>query len=373
MAENAAVKFVDIPAQYQQFEKELIDGISQLIHRGAFVGGEPLEAFEKSLADFCGVRHAIGCSDGTMALTLSLIASGIKKGDGVIVPANSYIASANAVVHAGGTPLFVDCDPQSFLIDLDAAESVMKKGAASFIIPVHLYGNPCPMEQIMSLSAGYGVKIIEDNAQAIGARLGERRTGSFGVAAGVSFYPAKNLGAFGQGGAVLTNDPEIARCVRMYVEQGQSDRRYYHDVIGYNGRLDSIQARVLGILLSHVDAFNTARLSVADRYATRLDQDRIQSRTPGATPVYHLFEYRCLSTAGREKLVASLQAAGVQFGYHYPLPIHKQKAYAACNGMSMPVSERLADTLVSLPLHPGMSEDEVERVCDVIRGSESRS
>lgn len=368
MPENVPVKFVDIPAQYADIEKDLVAALAEHVHTGAFVGGPALAAFEAKLAAFVGVGFAVGCSDGTTALHFALRAAGLKPGDRVVVPTNSFIASANAVVHAGGKPVLVDCRPDTYLVDLNQVEDALKKHKARFVMPVHLYGMPCPMDEVLALAARYGAEVIEDNAQAVGARLNGRRTGAFGVAAGISFYPAKNLGAFGQGGAVVTNDETLAKAVRRYVEQGQGRERYYHDVVGYNGRLDSIQARVLGLLLDKVDGFNAGRLRAADWYASRLPAEHLQGRTPGATPVYHLFEYRCESKAERDTVAAALKAANIGFGFHYPVPIHKQKAYPEFNKASLPVSERLADTLISLPMHPNLTEAEVDRVSRVVAG-----
>jgi dTDP-4-amino-4,6-dideoxygalactose transaminase len=367
MAPESPIKFVDLPAQYADIEKDIVASLADLIHRGAFVGGPALADFEAALARYCGVPFAVGCSDGTMALVLALRAAGLRPGDGVVVPANTFIASANAVVHAGGRPVLVDCDVHTFLIDLPQAEAALKAGKARFILPVHLYGNPCPMKDILDIAARYDAQVIEDNAQAIGASVDGRRTGSFGVAAGISFYPAKNLGAFGQGGAVLTHDESLAKAARMYVEQGQGSQRYYHDVIGYNGRLHSMQACVLGKLLPKLDSYNQARLRAADWYAARLPAERLQKRTPGSTPVYHLFEYRCDDKPHRDRLSAALQAQGIPFAYHYPVPIHKQKAYAHFGSVSLPVAERLADSLISLPMHPGLTEPQVETVCRAVR------
>ena len=368
MTDNSPIKFVDLPAQYADIEDKIIAAVSDIIHRGAFVGGPALSDFESKLASYCGTKFAVGCSNGTMALTLALLGMGLAKGDGCIVPANSYIASANGVVHAGGRPILVDCEPETYLIDLNQVEEVLKAGEAKFVMPVHLYGNPCPMKQILELADKYGAKVIEDNAQAIGASVDGGQTGSFGAAAGISFYPAKNLGAFGQGGAILTSDETVAKVARMYIEQGQGGEKYYHDVVGYNARLHSIQACILGLLLDKLDGFGAGRLQVADWYAAKLPADRIQKRTAGATAVYHLFEYRCDDTTQRDKLCEAFKAADVPFGFHYPVPIHKQKAYPQFNDLSLPVAERLAETQVSLPIHPGMTQEQVERVCAVIEG-----
>ncbi len=366
MDESTGVSFVDIPAQYADIEEEIVAAIADLIHRGAFVGGPALADFEAKLAAYAGAKFAVGCSDGTSALMLSLLAAGTGEGRVAVVPANTFVATANAVVQAGGTVTVVDCDPETYLIDLNQVEDVLRAGKADFIMPVHLYGNPCPMTEIMSLADRYGAKVIEDNAQAIGAAVSGQRTGSFGLAGCISFYPAKNLGAFGQGGAILTSDERIATTTRMYVEQGQGPRRYHHDVVGYNARLHSIQACVLGILLDKLDGFNARRLRAADWYAQRLPADRIQKRTEKGTHVYHLFEYRCDDKAQRDALAGALKAADIGFGYHYPVPLHKQKAYPQLNHLSFPVAEQLADRLISLPMHPNLREEEVVRVCEVI-------
>jgi dTDP-4-amino-4,6-dideoxygalactose transaminase len=366
MSDKPVVKFVDLPAQFADIESKIVAAVTDIIHRGAFVGGPALTGFEEKLAAFCGTKFAVGCSDGTMALHLALLGMGLQKGDGVVVPTNSFIASANAVAHAGGRPVLVDCDPETYLLDLAQTEDALKAGKAKFILPVHLYGNPCPMKEILALADKYGAKVLEDNAQAIGATLDGKRTGNFGAAAGISFYPAKNLGAFGQGGAMVTNDENVAKTVRMYGEQGQGAARYYHDVVGFNSRLDSLQAAILNLLLDRIDAFNAARLQAADWYAARLPKDRIQKRTPGSKPVYHLFEYRCDSKAQRDKLVDAAKVENIQVAFHYPVPIHKQKAYPECNHQSLPVAERLAETLISLPMHPGLTEAEVDRVCKMV-------
>ncbi|HUS46213.1 MAG TPA: DegT/DnrJ/EryC1/StrS family aminotransferase [Phycisphaerae bacterium] len=363
------VAFVDLKAQYADVKDRIVAGISKLIDQGAFKGGPALEAFEKQLAGYTGAGFAVGCSDGTSALVLALLATGMKKGDGAILPANTFIATANAVVHAGGTPVLVDCDSETCLLDLNQVEDALKAGRAKFILPVHLYGNPCPMKELMALADRHGAVVIEDNAQAIGADVNGRKTGTFGAAAGISFYPAKNLGAFGQGGAVLTNDEQTARTVRMYVEQGEGGERYHHDVVGYNARLDTIQAFVLSVLLEKLDGFNARRLRAADWYAARLPADRIQRRTENATPVYHLFEYRCDDLDHRRRVADALKANQIGWGYHYPVPIHKQKAYPQFNRLSFPVAERLADQLLSLPMHPGLREEEVAWVCDVVAGA----
>ncbi len=365
------VKFVDLRAQWADLEQTLVDAVAELIHNTAFVGGPALASFEAHLAEFVGVEAAVGCSDGTAALYLSLQACGLKPGEGVIVPTNSFVASAHGVAHAGGVPVLVDCDPRTYLLDLNQVEDALSEGKAGFILPVHLYGNPCPMDELMALAEKFGATVLEDNAQSIGASYKGKTTGSFGRAGGISFYPAKNLGCFGQGGAITTNDPAVAAHARMLINQGEGGERYYHEGVGYNGRLDSIQAKVLDILLDRVDSFNAGRMQAADWYTARLDADRLQARTPDAKHVYHLFEYRCDSEPERAALMKKLQAADIGCALHYPVPIHKQVAYPDCNHLSLPVAERLAETLVSLPMHPTLTEEQVDRVCQVVNGTGS--
>lgn len=361
------VKFVDLQAQYADIEDRIVAKLADLIHRAAFVGGPEMAQFEQKLAAFCGANHAIGCSDGTSALTLGLLGSGLKQGDGVIVPTNSFIASANAVVHAGGMPVLVDCDPHTYLIDLNQVEDALRQGKAKWVMPVHLYGSPCPMKQILALAERHGAHVIEDNAQAIGAWVDGQRTGSFGLVCGISFYPAKNLGCFGQGGAVLTRDDDLAKLIRTYINQGEGDQRYYHDVVGYNYRLHTMQAAVLTLMLDKLDGLSEQRRQVAKWYAQRLPADRAQRHVPAAVPVYHHFEYRCDSRQHRDRLVEVLKAKQIGFGYHYPVPIHKQKAYPQYNSQSLAVSERLAETLISLPVHPGVTEAQVAYVCEAVQ------
>ncbi len=366
-AKEGQVCFVDIPSQYAEHREELRRLFERVLDSGQFVGGPVLEGFEQALASHLGVGYAIGCSDGTMALVIALLASGIRRGDRAVVPANSYIATANAVVHAGGIPVFVDCDARTYLMDLEKLEAALKSGGVRFVLPVHLYGSPCAMSCIMAMASRYGVTVIEDNAQALGAVIDGKRTGSFGAAAGVSFYPAKNLGAFGQGGAIVTNDPGIAERARIYREQGQGQTRYYHEVVGYNARLDSLQAGWLEILLARLESLNERRRAVAVLYRNSLPEARLQQILPGATPVYHLLELECADLEQRSLVAEKLKKARCDFGYHYPVPIHKQVAYATYNHERHENAERLATTLISLPMHPGLLPHEVQRVCDAVR------
>ncbi len=363
------ISFVNILAQYADLTGVLHLAISDAIRKGDFTGGTAVTSFEEELAEYCGVEHVIGCSSGTSALKLALLGMGLEPGDHVVVPTNSFIASASAVVHAAGIPVFVDCDPHTYLMDMAGLEGILQHGSIRFIMPVHLYGNPCPMDAILELAVKYEVSVLEDNAQALGAYYRGERTGSFGQAACVSFFPSKNLGAFGQAGAVLTNDPRVAEIARMYREHGQGTDRYKHQVFGYNDRLDSVQARVLRVLLPKLDELNQKRRQVACWYRKRLPENRLQVCTPGSTHTYHLLPLRCDDTVQREQLITRLRSEEIGFGLHYPIPIHLQPAwnFPMPRHNTRPVAERLAKCLISLPMHPTMTEDQVIRVCDVVR------
>lgn len=367
MTETGKVNFVDLPAQYADIREDILSDIAKLLDQSRFVGGPPVDNFERDLAEYCGVGRVVGCSDGTAALVLALRGAGLSPGDGVVVPTNSFVASANAVVHAGGVPVFVDCDADTYLMDLDQADAALSAGRARFLLPVHLYGVPCSKEQVLEVARRHDAVVVEDNAQALGARFADgSATGSMGVAAGVSFYPAKNLGAFGQGGALLTSSESLAQTARMYAEQGTGQTRYHHDVVGYNFRLDSLQAAILGRMLPKLEGFNDSRRRIRDGYAAGLPADRLQQVPDGVTPVWHLLEFRCDDNAQRTELQAALQRADIGCGLHYPIPIHRQKAYAHVDVPSLPVAERLADTLLSLPIHPHLNRAQVDRVCEVV-------
>lgn len=357
--------FVDIPSLYKDIQGEIVAALTLMIDNGDFVGGQALSDFEMELAEYTGSKYAIGCSDGTFAVQCALLAAGIKPGDKVVVPVNSFIATAFSVIHARGEVVFVDCCSDTFLLDINQTETALKQGA-KFVIPVHLYGNPCEMDVILDLAHKYNAIVIEDNAQALGAAYNGQKTGTFGAASGISFYPAKNIGAFGQGGALLTNDAMIRKTSRMLTEQGQGEKRYYHELIGYNGRLDSLQAKVLSFMLKKLDNFIVKRKEIARLYEDRLGVDKIQKKTPNGSHVYHLFEYRCESKFSRERLCEVLKGNDLPFAFHYPVPIHKQAAFLSCNNQSYPFAESLAETLISLPIHPNMSFDHVDEICSHI-------
>ena len=354
--------------------EELMGAVRGVAERGAFTLGEPVEAFEREFAAYCDSDHAIGVSSGTEALVLALRALGIGPGDEVLVPTNSFIATAEAVSAVGATPRLLDVDPESHLITAEIfAESLTP--SVRCVIPVHLFGATVDLDPILELAHDAGVHVIEDACQAHGARYRGRRVGSLGVFGGCSFYPTKNLGAWGDGGAVVTSVPELAERVRLLRAHGEQPR-YHHRIVGTTARLDAIQAAVLSRKLALLDDWNEQRRELGSSLRARLDvlgehTGEAESISPVRLPfaeadhVYHLFVVR---TDERDALRAHLSEWGVASAVHYPTPIHLTEAYAhlGCGPGSLPVSERLADRICSLPLYPSMSELELERISQAV-------
>jgi dTDP-3-amino-3,4,6-trideoxy-alpha-D-glucose transaminase len=350
--------------------EELMGAVRGVAERGAFTLGEPVEAFEREFAAYCDSDHAIGVSSGTEALVLALRALGIGPGDEVLVPTNSFIATAEAVSAVGATPRLLDVDPESHLITAEiVAESLTP--SVRCVIPVHLFGATVDLDPILELAHDAGVHVIEDACQAHGARYRGRRVGSLGVFGCFSFYPTKNLGAWGDGGAVVTSVPELAERVRLLRAHGEQPR-YHHRIVGTTARLDALQAAVLSRKLELLDDWNEQRRALGSSLRARLEglgehASEAESISPTRLPfaeadhVYHLFVVR---TDERDALRAHLSQWGVASAVHYPTPIHLTEAYAhlGLGHGSLPVSERLADRICSLPLYPGMTEPELERI-----------
>jgi dTDP-4-amino-4,6-dideoxygalactose transaminase len=360
------VKFVDLRAQYDSLRGEIHAAIDDVIGRGAFIEGAELKAFEQWYAAHVGTTGALGVSSGTAALELILESLGIGRGDEVVIPAHTFIASAAAVIRVGARPVLVDVEDDTFNLDpgtLDAAITPRTRA----IMPVHLYGQPARMDEITAVADRHGITVIEDACQAHGATYKGRRAGSLGVAAAFSFYPAKNLGAFGDAGLVTTSDVAILDRIRRLRDHGRTTK-YEHAIIGQNARLDNLQAAVLGVQARQLDTWNAARRQVARWYGQHLAGSglRLPRETAGAESVYHLYVVRC---ADRDGLRQHLEAHGVASGIHYPIPIHLQPA---CRDLgvakgAMPVAERIADEILSLPMHPFLTEDDVKYVAEVAR------
>ena len=361
------VAFNDLYAHHRPLEEDFVAAFRDVLKRNAFILGGSVEKFEKSFAEFCGTQFCCGVSSGLDALSLAITACGIGPGDEVITVANTYIATTLAISHCGARPVLVDCDPVSLNIDVRQIEAAITPGVKA-ILPVHLYGQAADMDAIQAIADKHGLVVIEDAAQAHGATYKGRKCGSMGSIGCFSFYPGKNLGALGDGGAVVTSDADLYQKLLRLRNYG-SLKKYYHEVKGGNNRLDSIQAEFLDLKLNQLDEWNEARRHVADRYCSEIDTVKygVPTTSPDCTHIYHLF---ILRTADRDAVMDGLKEADVDFGIHYPLPIHLQEAYADLGKAkgSFPVTERLADEIISLPMHPFLTEDEITRVVEVLNG-----
>ena len=361
------VPFVDLRAQYRAIQGEIDAAIRHVIESTSFVLGPAVERFESDFARYLGVDHVVATNNGTTALQLALLALEIRAGDEVIVPAHTFIATAEAVAHVGATPVFVDVREDTGNLDparlADAASSRTRA-----IIPVHLYGQPADLDAIVDFARGRGISVLEDACQAHGATYHGRRVGSFGVASCFSFYPGKNLGAYGEGGAVATDDPHLAARIRRLRDHGQT-QRYEHAEIGYNARMEGIQGAVLGVKLRHLDDWNEARRSCAARYSDALaglPGLRLPEVAPDREHVFHLYVIR---TEERDALREHLSVLEIQTGLHYPIPLHLQAAFA--NGRDhtgeFPVAERWARTGLSLPLFAELTGDQLSEVIQGVK------
>jgi dTDP-4-amino-4,6-dideoxygalactose transaminase len=351
---------MDLRSDHRALRKDLLKIWEDALDSAAFVGGAAVDRFENDFARFCEAKHAVGVGNGTDALMLAFRALQIGEGDEVIVPANSFVATAEAVVHTGAIPVFVDVDPRTYNIDVDQIEDRITSRTRA-LIPVHLYGQPADMDPILEIAHRHGLRVIEDASQAHGARYHGRRAGSMGDVACFSFYPAKNLGACGDAGAVVTNDSQIAEAVRRLRDHGGL-RKYEHDVVGYNSRLDSIQAAILALKLRHLDERNALRRRHADFYKellTRTDGIVTPVAPQGIESVHHLYVIR-VEQGSRNDLQSFLAGNGVQTGIHYPAPIHRTQAFARFNAAGCPVAERNADHILSLPMYPEIDAQQLE-------------
>jgi dTDP-3-amino-3,4,6-trideoxy-alpha-D-glucose transaminase len=338
--------------------------VAELASRSAFIGGPEVEAFDEEFADYCGTRHAVGLSSGTEALVLALRALGIGPGDEVIVPANSFIATAEAVTLVGAQPRFVDVDPETALMTAPHLTGAIGPQTRC-VMPVHLYGRTLDLDPIMDVARRAGLFVIEDACQAHGAYLGERRAGSIADAAAFSFYPAKNLGAWGDAGALVTNDDQIADTVRLLRSHGERPR-YHHRIPGTTARIDAIQAAVLRIKLRRLDAANAGRRRAAAALTEALRGAPVRTPAPAAAGGDHVFHQYVVTTPYRDALREHLAASGVASAIHYPVPIHRTDAYAALSDGPLPVAERLAGQSCSLPMWPTMSDETIERVAAAV-------
>lgn len=361
------IPLVDLKAQYAAIKEEIDAAIRRVLESCSFVGGEELERFEERFAAFCEVKYAIGVGNGTDALFLALRALGIGPGDEVIVPAFTFIATAEAVSATGARPIFVDVDEKTATLDPEAMKAAITPRTVA-VIPVHLYGRAAAMEPILEIARRHGLAVVEDAAQAHGARYQGRRVGSLGTIGCFSFYPSKNLGAYGDGGAVVTNDESLARRIRMLRDHGRT-QKYVHEMEGFNSRLDSLQAAILNVKLNYLEQWNRRRETIAARYQALLSNlPNIQLFAPARAEehVYHLYVVRLKN---RDYLMQEMSKKGIQTGIHYPLPLHLQPAYRSHGYREgdFPVSECLSREVLSLPMFAELEEGKQEYIVRVVQ------
>ncbi len=385
---DSPVPFLDLVTPHKELENDLVEAFRQSLRTAGFVGGAQVDGFEREFAEFCGSKYSAGVANGTDAVRFALMGAGVGPGDAVVTVSHTFIATVEAISQAGAATEFVDVDERTYCMSPTALEAYLKGCATDAatgrpvgtrtgkpikaVLPVHLYGQAADMDAIMAIAAKYGLVVVEDACQAHGAEYksadgGWRRTGTFGKAAAFSFYPGKNLGACGEGGAVTTNDEQVTRVVKMLREHGQS-QKYYHDLEGYNGRLHAIQAAFLRVKLRHLAAWNDGRRAAAARYA------ELFSKVPGVTipyepensrAVYHLYVIR---VKDRDGVGEHLKTQGIHTGLHYPVPVHLQKCYRDWGyaAGSFPVTERVCGEILSLPMFPTLNVEQQQRTVDAI-------
>lgn len=359
------IPMVNLKAQYAEIKDEIEQGLAKTIANCSFILGPNVQAFEKEAAEYLGVKHAIGVASGTDALHLALLAEGIGADDEVITTAFTFIATAEAIKYVGAKPVFVDIDPKTFNISPEAIEKAITPKTKA-VMPVHLFGQPADMAKIKQLCDQHNLKLIEDCCQSFGASIKGQQTGAIGHAAGFSFFPSKNLGAFGDGGLVTTNSDETAAEIKRLRNHG-SDIRYYHDVVGYNSRLDDMQAVVLRAKLKRIDQYNKGRRHAAHLYS------ELMADLPLTTPfedglgehVYHQYTLLC---DRRDEVLKALQDKQIGCAVYYPVPLHQQNVFKEeCAGLSLPVTESVAANCLSLPICPYLADSTIKEIVSVIR------
>lgn len=360
------VPFVDLRAQHDSIREELFDTITRIIDTSSFIMGPAIKEFEPKFAEFCGCKHAIGVSSGTSALHLALWALGIGPGDEVITIPHTFIATAEAISMRGAKVVFVDIDPESYTMDVSKLEAAITPQTKA-VIPVHLYGHPTDMDPLLEIARKHNLKVVEDCAQSHGAEYKGKRVGTIGDIGCFSFFPGKNMGAMGDAGAVTTNDDALARKISLLRNHGR-EGKYEHEMVGYNDRIDTLQAAILNVKLPHLNDWNESRRAHAAEYCAALAGTglTLPSAKPGCTHVYHLFVIR---HPKRDDLQKFLKEKGIATGVHYPLPLHLQPAYADLKYAEgdFPVTEKAAKEILSLPMFPEMTSEQVQDVVEVIK------
>jgi dTDP-4-amino-4,6-dideoxygalactose transaminase len=362
------IPFVDLSAQYQSIKHEIDRAINECIADANFIKGKAVSRFENDFAEYLGINYCVGCGNGTDALEIILKSLNIGRGDEVIVPALTWISTAEAVTNIGAEPVFADVNPDTYTIDYKKIEQKITKNTKA-IIPVHLYGCPADMKEIESIASKHGIYVVEDCAQAHGAEYKGKKVGTFGIASAFSFFPSKNLGAFGDGGAIVTNNKDISDLVRKISNHGQLNVKHRHFMIGRNSRLDSIQASILSVKLKHLDTWNSQRQQVAAFYVQQLT-DRPEFILPfhdqNKKHVYHLFVLRCKN---RDKLVGLLDEKMISWGIHYPnaLPFTDAYAYLKHKPEDFINTSRIISDIISIPIYPELTEEQLIIICDQLK------
>lgn len=358
------IPMVDLKTQYHSLKSEIDSELAKVLEATQFILGPNVQEFEREAASHLGVKHALSCASGTDALHLALLAAGIGPGDEVITPTFTFIATAEAIRYVGAIPVFVDIDPKTFNLDPNLIEHAINTKTRA-ILPVHLFGQPADLPAINEIATRHGLLVFEDCAQSFGAKIKDQTTGSIGLAGCHSFFPSKNLGCYGDGGMVTTNDDEIARKIKVLRNHG-SEQRYHHDIIGYNSRLDEIQAAILRVKLRHIDEYNNNRYQAAQSYSELLkDVVMIPFEDGIGNHVYH--QYTLLSPR-RDAINAKLNESNIANAIYYPIPLHRQKVFSQeYADISLPVSEKVASECLSLPIFPELQQNQIETIADAIK------
>lgn len=361
------IPFLNLKPQHQLLKAEILAAVSEVLDNTAFAGGPYVAKFEEEFAAYCTTKHAIGVGNGTDALWFALLALGVGPGDEVITVPNTFIATAEAITYCGATPVFVDIDESTYNMDPALVERAITPRTRA-IIPVHLYGQMADMDPIMEIARKHKLFVVEDASQAHGAEYKGRRAGTIGHVGCFSFYPGKNLGACGEGGACVTNDPALRGKIAMFREHGQA-KKYYHDVIGWNGRMDGMQGAILSVKLKHLENWTEARRANAKRYDQLLRNAHgvlAPMESPVCRHVYHLYVIRVKE---RDALIKACGDQGITCAIHYPLPLHLQEAYKpmGISAGSFPVAERVSKEIVSLPMYPELTENEIKTVAAAVK------
>jgi dTDP-4-amino-4,6-dideoxygalactose transaminase len=366
METSIQVSYLDLKAQYRNIKPEIDEAIARVLESSQFVLGAEVAAFEQEFAAYCGTRDCVALNSGTSALHLALLAAGVGLGDEVITVPFTFVASVAAIIYVGARPILIDIDPRLLTMDATAIESAITPRTKA-IMPVHLYGHPCDMDPIMSVARRHGLVVIEDAAQAHGAKYKGHPVGTIGDIGCFSFYPTKNLGAYGEGGAVTTNNAEYAQKIRSLRDWGQ-DRKYYHAMRGYNYRMEGFQGAILRVKLRHLDKWTEARLAIAKKYDELLADCGLELpvEMPWARHVYHVYTLR---TEGRDELQKTLLTEGIQTAVHYAIPVHLQPAYSdlGYGKGSLPQSETAAQRVLSLPIYPELPEPAIAQVVNAVK------